>query len=90
MWAEWPELKFVERLTALLQAKAKRHDKLKGGPYPGGYVIVVYTAEPNLSSEAVSNYMQNFKTPELPSDTKAYLLLGSTAAGQGNPCFRIA
>jgi len=89
-WAEWPEEKFTKKLGELIASKAKRHAHLKGGPYPGGYVIVVYTAEPNLTSAVVTSHLKSFKMPELPERTMAYLILGYTTKEECNPCFKLA
>lgn len=89
-WADWPETKFNELLGNRLVEKGARHARLKGGPYEGGYVIVVYSGEPNLTQDLVASHLKSFHCPALPPNTSAYLVLGYSTREAGNPCFKLA
>lgn len=52
-WQEWDKPTFLARLTNRVLAKDARYPKLKGGPYPGGYFVVVHTDEAFLAPDFV-------------------------------------
>jgi hypothetical protein len=56
-WAEWDKEKFLSALSGLLSSKAARFPKLKDPPYDGGYVVVVFTAEPELAPLRVLEWL---------------------------------
>jgi len=74
-WAEWDRVKFLESITHLLKEKNSRFPKLKGGPYDGGYVIVVFTDEPELQRSKVESYLASHTFQGLTSVHRAILLL---------------
>jgi hypothetical protein len=89
LWAAWTEQDFHSKLHQLLCKKAKRFPALKDGPYPGGYVVVIYSAEPNLTEGLVGSWLAAFAPPALPTGCSAYLILRYHADQQGNPCFKL-
>jgi len=74
-WATWDRKKFIDLVSSLLAEKAKRFSKLKGSPYPGGYVIVIFTDEPELTNQAVGNYLQGHTFSNAPDVSGSYLVL---------------
>ena len=74
-YAEWNQEKFLAVLSARLQVKAEGRAKLKGGPYGGGYVIVVHTDEPALPAEIVADHLRGRLFTSLAGVHRAFLLL---------------
>ena len=58
-WADWPKEKFITELSRRLTDKDNRFTSLKDTPYPGGYIVVVHTDEPDLTLEAITSYLEN-------------------------------
>jgi hypothetical protein len=77
-WQEWDKQTFLSRLTDRMLAKDARYPKLKGGPYPGGYFVVVYTDEALLSPDFVRAALegQEFRVQHI---SGAFLLLSYRA-----------
>jgi len=48
-WAEWDKKKFLSSIEEAITSKDSRFPMLKGAPYPGGYIVVIYTDEPDLN-----------------------------------------
>lgn len=73
-WREWDKLALLSRLKDALNAKDSKYPKLKGGPYPGGYVVVIHTDEPLLSTEFIHSAIdqQTFCVEHM---SRAFLLL---------------
>lgn len=86
-WREWDEPALLSRLRDALNAKDGKYPKLKGGPYLGGYVVVIHTDEPLLSTELVQSAIdqQTFSVEHI---SRAFLLL-SYRSGQC-PYFELA
>jgi hypothetical protein len=74
-WAEWNQAKFLSQLATLLKAKNERFSKLKDGPYPGGYVVLAFTDEPELSRTTVGNFLSGQVFSGIDHIHKAILLL---------------
>jgi hypothetical protein len=74
-WASWPREEFLAALTTLIQNKDKRFPKLKGAPYPGGYVVVVHCDESELSAAQVVAFMEGAAGIACSYITQAYMLL---------------
>ncbi|MCW5658417.1 MAG: hypothetical protein KIT60_11995 [Burkholderiaceae bacterium] len=89
VFAEWDKSKFLAKLRGLISAKAARHSKLKDGPYPGGYVILVFSDEPILQADAVRTYLTGAVFEELGDEHRAYLLLSYSPAIKGYPYFAL-
>jgi hypothetical protein len=89
-WATWTEQAFRGAISQRLSEKAKRLPTLKDGPYPGGYVVVIFSGEPNLTEELVSSYLAAYAPPAMPTGCSAYLVLRYHADRQSNPCFKLA
>jgi hypothetical protein len=87
--AEWDEAKFLSRTAALLKAKNERLPNLKGGPYPGGYVVILFTDEPELPRTRVEAFLAK-AVFEMPNVTKAFLLLSYDPQLGRYPCFELA
>lgn len=74
-WADWPKDRFILELQHRITAKGARYVKLKGGPYEGGYVVVIFTDESMLPIATVRNFLNGhiFDRPE--GVSRAFLLL---------------
>lgn len=88
-WAKWDRAKFLRELQRLVDAKASRQDKLLGGPYPGGYVIVVFTDEPLLTADAIRSFLTEQSFVNLSQGIQAYLLLSYSPATESYPYFAL-
>lgn len=88
-WAEWDQVKFLECLSRLLNEKNTRFPKLKGGPYEGGYVVLVFTDEPELQRSKVESYLigQTFRGMSYVS--RAILLLSYDPSIEQCPYFEL-
>ncbi len=77
-WQEWDKPSFLARLTDRVLAKDARYPKLKGGPYPGGYFVVVHTDEAFLSADFVRAALERheFRVQHI---SRAFLLLSYRA-----------
>jgi len=77
-WQEWDKPTFLSRLTDRMLAKDARYPKLKGGPYPGGYFVVVHTDEALLSPEFVRAALEGheFRVQHI---SRAFVLLSYRA-----------
>lgn len=60
---------------SLLEAKNARFPKLKDGPCPGGYMVLVFTDEPELQRATVERFLAEHTFPPLPNVNRAILLL---------------
>ena len=87
--AEWDIEKFLTTLGALLSAKNDRFHKLKGGPYPGGYVVIVFTDEPELPRTTVETFLSGHLFSGLSNIDRAFLLLSYDPAVQRCPYFEL-
>lgn len=77
-WQEWDKPTFLARLTDRVLAKDARYPKLKGGPYPGGYFVVVHTDEAFLAPDFVRAALEEhaFRVHHI---SRAFLLLSYRA-----------
>ena len=89
-FAEWPTEKFFSRLSERLLTKDASYNSLKDAPYPGGYVIVVFTDEPALSRLTIEALLKNWQPPNLNFTSSAYLILSYDPSIQGYPYFTLA
>lgn len=60
-FAEWNKEKFIDFVQDRVTEKSARFPKLKGTPYPGGYIIVIYTDEFFLTSDIVAGFIQDHR-----------------------------
>jgi hypothetical protein len=74
-WAEWNQSKFLASLTSLLEAKNARFPKLKESPYSGGYVVLIFTDEPELRYSTVKTFLAGHAFQGLNHVHRAFLLL---------------
>lgn len=88
-WAEWGADRFVRSMAERLIAKAGRYAKLKDSPYPGGYVVVLHTDEPNLNHEQVNRWLRDAPPFDAPNVSRAFLLLSYEPRVRGYPYFEI-
>lgn len=88
-WATWDRKKFIDLVSSLLANKATRFSKLKGSPYPGGYVIVIFTDEPSLTTQAVENYLKGHIFCNAPDISGSYLVLSYDPALGRCPYFNL-
>lgn len=88
-WAEWEKDEFITALRGLVAAKDSKFPSLKGGPYPGGYILLVFTDEPVLSREQVGCYLygETFSVCHL---NRVFLILGYDPVVQRCPYFELA
>jgi hypothetical protein len=89
-WAEWQQEKFLTQLSLLLNAKNARFGKLKDGPYPGGYWVVVFTDEPGLPRDQVRLFLDGHIFQGAPNLRGAFLLLSYDPQTERCPCFSLA
>lgn len=87
-WADWGEDAFVSALRGLVAGKDAKFPSLKGGPYPGGYMLLVFTDEPVLSRDEVGRYLagQTFQVCHL---DRVFVILGYDPALQRCPYFEL-
>lgn len=88
-WVVWTRETFLAGISERLASKAKRARTLKDGPYPGGYVVVIFTDEPHLTQATVRSYLKNHRLPPFAGLSMALLLLGYDPAIQRCPWFRL-
>lgn len=88
-WAEWTGEKFLGLLEARLEEKDKRFPHLKDAPYPGGYVVIVHTDEPELTRDVVARYLGGGFVAKLLHITRAYVLLSYDPAVEMCPHFEV-
>lgn len=84
-WSDWPQQMFISSLAGLIAKKGERHAVLKGGPYDGGYVVVVFTDEPLLPIETVRTYLGNHAFVRPDGMTRAFLVLSYDPRMQSYP-----
>lgn len=87
--AEWSSEKFLCTLAGLLKAKDGRFHKLKGGPYLGGYCVVVFTDEPELPRSIVEKYLEAYRFSGLENIDRAFLLLSYDPTVERCPYFEL-
>jgi hypothetical protein len=73
--AEWTERGFLDRLGSRLQSKNARFTELKDPPYDGGYVVVVFSDEPDLSAPVVERYLRGQSFTGTRLITRAFFLI---------------
>lgn len=73
--AEWTERGFLDSLGKLLQRKNDKFTQLKDSPYDGGYVVVVFSDEPDLSAPAVERYLRGQSFTGTRLITRAFFLI---------------
>lgn len=89
-FAVWTREEVIAALTDRLSTKAKRRSDLKGGPYPGGYVVVVHTDEPWLRAENIfDDFLRNHVFGPFPEIDRAFLLISYEPRIAGYPCFEL-
>lgn len=86
----WPREVFLECLHKLLLAKNARYQGLKGAPYAGGYVVVVFTDEPFLTYDVAEAYLRGHIFSSLGQITRALLLLSYDPGRDECPYFELA
>ncbi|MBU9210093.1 hypothetical protein L0Z36_14035 [Burkholderia multivorans] len=74
-WADWSKDGFVSALAERIADKGKRYATLKGGPYDGGYIIVIYTDEPMLPIATVKGFLDGHSFPRPHGVTRVFLLV---------------
>lgn len=88
-WAEWPREKFLAQLQRRISEKDSRFPKLKGAPYPGGYIVVIHTDEPDLDLEVVSRYLDGHHFAKPQHIAQAFLLLSYAPSVEQCPNFEL-
>jgi hypothetical protein len=87
-WPEWTRESFRLRVRELLDGKAKRRPLLKGGPYAGGYVVVIFTDEPELCPDFIASHLD--EPFEIPAVDRAFVLVSYQPQTGKYPYFEIA
>lgn len=80
---EWSQLKFLNSVTTLLIRKDRKGSQLKGGPYPGGYVVVIPTDETMLDPSTVAKYLEGHAFSGMRHVTQAFVLLSYMPSAEG-------
>jgi len=73
--AEWSRERFLANLAHLLRTKDAKFPRLLEPPYEGGYVVIVFTDEPDLPATTVAMYLQDHRFTGLPNIARAYLVI---------------
>lgn len=89
-WSEWPKQRLITELQHRINTKGERYVKLKGGPYEGGYVVLIFTDEPMLPIATVRTFLdgQVFDRPR--GTSRAFLLLSYDPAMQICPYIELS
>lgn len=88
-WSEWSRERFLSGVEERLAAKARRTASLKDPPYPGGYAVVIFTDEPQLTALTVRDYLRHHRFPAFEGMSMAFLLLGYDPSIQRCPWFHL-
>lgn len=86
---DWDLAKFEAAVGGLLAAKDRRHSELKGGPYPGGYVVVIYSDEAMLPTPVVEAFAQQARFQGLTSIARAFIVLSYDPEIKRYPAFEL-
>jgi hypothetical protein len=89
VWADWDREAFHSSITNLIERKNKRYPALKGGPYPAGYFLVIFSDEPLLNKKVVSEYLESYTAPVAENLLKIYFLISYDPAIETYPYFEI-
>lgn len=89
-WADWPQAKFISTIHSLLQSKNDKYYKLKDQPYPGGYVVVIFTDEPELQYPKVKTYLQGQRFLGIGKVSRAFLVLSYNPVVSRYPYYELA
>lgn len=73
--AEWTKDKFLHALTKLITSKEARFPNLKGQPYGGGYHVVIFTAESNISMTSVEEWLSGHCFHKNTPDMRVFIIL---------------
>jgi hypothetical protein len=74
-WESWTKERLISSLSERIATKGVRYATLKGGPYEGGYVIVIHTDESMLSIRTVKSFLDEFTFQKPLGVTRAFLLM---------------
>ena len=74
-WENWTKERFISSLSERIISKGARYATLKGGPYEGGYVIVIHTDEVMLSLWTVRSFLDGVAFKKPLGVTRAFLLM---------------
>ena len=87
--AEWTERGFLDSLGRLLQRKNDKFTQLKDPPYDGGYVVVVFSDEPDLSAPVVERYLRGQSFTGTRLITRAFFLISYDPRLERCPYFEL-
>ena len=87
LWAEWNRDGFLERVTALLEAKEEK--PFKGGPYDER-IVLIHTDEPALRYSHALEWLRQYTPGPFVQIDRAYLLFSYDPERQGYPYLRLA
>ncbi|MEW8294369.1 MAG: hypothetical protein AB2715_06870 [Candidatus Thiodiazotropha sp.] len=88
-WAKWSRESFLTGLQLAINKKDTRYSKLKEPPYPGGYLLVIYTSEPSLNQEVVQRYLLNHKLSQPTHINYVFLILRYEPKTKKYPYFEL-
>ena len=88
-WAAWSKERFCSAVSELITRKNARFSALKGGPYPAGYALVIFTDEPLLDKNTVSDYLQDYEPPHSDGLSSIYFLISFDPEMECCPFFKI-
>lgn len=88
--ADWDKKSFLSAVSVLIEKKDCKFEALKGGPYPGGHILVIFTDEPLLHRKNVSRYLENSTFPITENLTKIFFLIAYDPQIESYPFFTIA
>lgn len=75
VWSDWSNDRLIAALADRIASKGARYETLKGGPYDGRYVILIYTDESMLPIAAVREYLDGYIFERPDGVTRVFLLL---------------
>jgi hypothetical protein len=87
--AQWTESGFLDSLGRLLQRKNDKFTQLKDPPYDGGYVVVVFSDEPDLSAPVVERYLRGQSFTGTRLITRAFFLISYDPRLERCPYFEL-
>jgi hypothetical protein len=84
-WADWDRAKFHAGISTALVEKDGKFPHLKGGPYAGGYVVIIHTDEPVLSFDVAAGFLTGHSFSAPTHVSRAYLLFSYDPAREKCP-----
>jgi len=88
-WANWNKSKFISSIESLLSRKDPKYHKLIEPPYPGGYVLIIFTDEPDLNRHKIQQFLDNHIFNVTKNISQAFLLVSYDPSIKRCPYFEL-